>query len=133
MGCDVHSGYAKRQLRLIVNGRCAILSALRRRSDEFTRRRRLDVHPRVATAILRHSRIALTAKVYTQVPDKTARDALKRPSHLLGDYQCDAEYAVNNVAAEGGADRRNRLSTGGVAPNAVRATKKAGYVIATGL
>ena len=44
----------------------------------------LDVHPRVAMAILRHSRIALTMEVYTQVPDKTTRDALKRLSDLLG-------------------------------------------------
>jgi integrase len=44
----------------------------------------LDVHPSVAMAILRHSRIALTMEVYTQVPDKTTRDALKRLSDLLG-------------------------------------------------
>jgi hypothetical protein len=44
----------------------------------------LDVHPRVAMAILRHSRIALTREVYTQVPDKTTRDALKRLSYFLG-------------------------------------------------
>lgn len=44
----------------------------------------LDVHPRVAMAILRHSRIALTMEVYTQVPDKTTRDALKRLSDFLG-------------------------------------------------
>jgi integrase len=44
----------------------------------------LDVHPRVAMAILRHSRIALTMEVYTQVPDKTTRDALKRLSDWLG-------------------------------------------------
>jgi len=43
----------------------------------------LDVHPRVAMAILRHSRIALTMEVYTQVPDKTTRDALKRLSDWL--------------------------------------------------
>jgi hypothetical protein len=35
-------------------------------------------------AILRHSRIAHTMEVYTQVPDKTTRDALKRLSDLLG-------------------------------------------------
>jgi len=29
----------------------------------------LDVHPRIAMAILRHSRIALTMEIYTQVPD----------------------------------------------------------------
>ena len=51
----------------------------------------LDVHPRVAMAILRHSRIALTMEVYTQVPDKTTRDALKRLSDLLGGPQDDAE------------------------------------------
>ena len=51
----------------------------------------LDVHPRVAMAILRHSRIALTMEVYTQVPDKTTRDALKRLSDLLGGPQGIAE------------------------------------------
>lgn len=44
----------------------------------------LDVHPRVAMAILRHSRIALTMEIYTQVPDKATRDALKRLSDSLG-------------------------------------------------
>jgi integrase len=29
----------------------------------------LDVHPRVAMAILRHSRMAMTMEIYTQVPD----------------------------------------------------------------
>jgi len=42
----------------------------------------LDVHPRIAMAILRHSRIALTMEIYTQVPDKVTRDALRR----LGDW-----------------------------------------------
>jgi integrase len=44
----------------------------------------LDVHPRVAMAILRHSRIALTMEIYTQVPDKMTRDALSRLSDWLG-------------------------------------------------
>ena len=35
-------------------------------------------------AILRHSRIALTMEIYTQVPDKATRDALKRLSDSLG-------------------------------------------------
>jgi len=43
----------------------------------------LDVHPRVAMAILRHSRVAMTMEIYTQVPDKTTRDALKRLSDLF--------------------------------------------------
>jgi integrase len=63
----------------------------------------LDVHPRVAMAILRHSRIALTMEVYTQVPDKTTRDALKRLSDLLGGPQGDAE-ATAETDAEGTAD-----------------------------
>jgi integrase len=42
----------------------------------------LDVHPRIAMAILRHSRIALTMEIYTQIPDKVTRDALRR----LGDW-----------------------------------------------
>lgn len=47
----------------------------------------LDVHPRVAMTILRHSRIALTMDIYTQVPDKTTRAALKRLSDLFDDSQ----------------------------------------------
>lgn len=49
----------------------------------------LDVHPRVAMQILRHSQIAMTMEIYTQVPDKTTRDALKRLSDLLNDHQVD--------------------------------------------
>jgi len=44
----------------------------------------LDVHPRVAMAILRHSRIAITMETYTQVPDKVTRAALRRLSDRLG-------------------------------------------------
>jgi len=43
----------------------------------------LDVHPRIAMAILRHSRIALTMEIYTQVPDKVTRDALRRLGNWL--------------------------------------------------
>ena len=53
----------------------------------------LDVHPRVAMAILRHSRIALTMEIYTQVPDKATRDALKRLSDSLGTDHGRAEEA----------------------------------------
>ena len=41
----------------------------------------LDVHPRVAMRILRHSKIAVTMEVYTEVPSEATRDAL----HRLGD------------------------------------------------
>jgi integrase len=60
----------------------------------------LDVHPRVAMAILRHSRIALTMEVYTQVPDKTTRDALKRLSDLLGDPYGDAEVTAEDPGTD---------------------------------
>jgi len=41
----------------------------------------LDVHPRVAMAILRHAQFSITMEIYTQVSSKATRDALKR----LGD------------------------------------------------
>lgn len=41
----------------------------------------LDVHPRVAMQILRHSKISITMEIYTEVPDATTREALRR----LGD------------------------------------------------
>jgi integrase len=49
----------------------------------------LDVHPRVAMQILRHSQIALTMEIYTQVPDKVTRDALRRLSDWLDTPQGD--------------------------------------------
>ena len=44
----------------------------------------LDVHPRVAMRILRHSKIAVTMEIYTEVPDDTTRDALRRLGEQLG-------------------------------------------------
>lgn len=44
----------------------------------------LDVHPRVAMQILRHSKIAVTMEVYTQVPSEATRSALKRLGESLG-------------------------------------------------
>jgi integrase len=38
----------------------------------------LDVHPRVAMRILRHSKITVTMEIYTEVPDQAAREALRR-------------------------------------------------------
>jgi integrase len=38
----------------------------------------LDVHPRVAMQILRHSQIAITMNVYSEAPSKATRTALKR-------------------------------------------------------
>ena len=44
----------------------------------------LDVHPRVAMQILRHSKIAITMGIYTMVPDGATLAALKRLSDALG-------------------------------------------------
>jgi integrase len=47
----------------------------------------LDVHPRVAMQILRHSQIAMTMEIYSEVPTAKTRSALKRlgrPTRWLG-------------------------------------------------
>jgi integrase len=49
----------------------------------------LDVHPRVAMRILRHTKIAITMEIYTQVPDQATKDALKRLSDALGTVSAD--------------------------------------------
>ncbi|MFI5685959.1 tyrosine-type recombinase/integrase [Streptomyces sp. NPDC051636] len=38
----------------------------------------LDVHPRIAMQILRHSKIAVTMEVYTHVPSEATRRALRK-------------------------------------------------------
>jgi len=43
----------------------------------------LDVHPRVAMRILRHSKIAITMEVYTEAPSDATRDALRKLSDWL--------------------------------------------------
>src|SRR5262249_32931465 len=49
------------------------------------RRVALDVHPRVAMQILRHSQIAMTMEIYSEVPTAQTRSALKRLGrHLDG-------------------------------------------------
>jgi integrase len=42
----------------------------------------LEVHPRVAMQILRHSKIAVTMEIYTEVPTDATREALRK----LGDW-----------------------------------------------
>ena len=42
----------------------------------------LEVHPRVAMQILRHSKIAITMEIYTEVPSAATREAL----HKLGQW-----------------------------------------------
>ena len=41
----------------------------------------LDVHPRVAMQILRHSLVAITTEIYTEIPSAVTREALRK----LGD------------------------------------------------
>jgi integrase len=43
----------------------------------------LDVHPRVAMQVLRHSKIAVTMEIYTEIPSATTRDALKKLGQWL--------------------------------------------------
>ncbi len=45
----------------------------------------LDVHPRVAMQVLRHSKIAVTMEIYTEVPSAATRDALKKLGRWLGE------------------------------------------------
>jgi len=44
----------------------------------------LDVHPRVAMQILRHSKIAITTEIYTKLPDARTREALRALGSQLG-------------------------------------------------
>lgn len=44
----------------------------------------LDVHPRVAMQILRHSKIAVTMEVYTHIPSEATRKALRKLGKHLG-------------------------------------------------
>jgi integrase len=43
----------------------------------------LDVHPRVAMQILRHSKFSVTMEIYTEVPPASTRDALRKLSQWL--------------------------------------------------
>ena len=43
----------------------------------------LDLHPRVAMQILRHSQIAVTMKIYSEVPSSATREALRRLGETL--------------------------------------------------
>jgi integrase len=44
----------------------------------------LDVHPKVAQKILRHSQISMTLEVYAHVTDEQTREALRRLGDLFG-------------------------------------------------
>ncbi|NEA37558.1 tyrosine-type recombinase/integrase [Streptomyces sp. SID13031] len=65
------------------NRRC-VLAGVRRIRVQDTRHTcgsllaAMDIHPRVAMQILRHSRISTTMEIYTHVPSEVTRQALKR-------------------------------------------------------
>jgi integrase len=42
----------------------------------------LDIHPRVAVRILRHSKIAVTMEIYTEAPSAATCEALRKLSDL---------------------------------------------------
>lgn len=44
----------------------------------------LEVHPRVAMAILRHSKIAVTMDIYSQVSAASTRESLRRLGEAFG-------------------------------------------------
>jgi integrase len=52
----------------------------------------LDVHPRVAMAILRHAQISITTEVYNEVPDAVTRAALKRLGDQVGRREPDGGH-----------------------------------------
>ena len=45
----------------------------------------MNVHPRVAMAILRHSKIAVTMDIYSQVSSASTKEALKRLGNEFGE------------------------------------------------
>ena len=44
----------------------------------------LDVHPRVAMRILRHSKINVTMEIYSEAPSDATSDALRKLASALG-------------------------------------------------
>jgi integrase len=64
----------------------------------------LDVHPRVAMQILRHTKIALTMEIYTLVPDEATRAALKRLSETLSDEADERDQDQDHTADDDDTD-----------------------------
>jgi integrase len=80
----------------------------------------LDVHPRVAMQILRHSKIAVTMEVYAEVVSSSTKEALRRLGEQLGrTTRCDRcctlllhgplrlSYRSGQVAADQGWSQRD--------------------------
>jgi len=58
-------------------------SSARHPQDDASLLAALDVHPRVAMRILRHSKIAVTMEIYAEAPSDATRDALRELSDWL--------------------------------------------------
>ena len=61
----------------------------------------LDVHPRIAMQILRHSKIAITMEVYTHVPSEGTRKALRKLGKHLGGPTGDSSTDDNAANDQG--------------------------------
>ncbi len=65
----------------------------------------LDVHPRVAMQILRHSRISVTMEIYTEATSEATREALRKLGHTLGtNSDADEDQGVTGVTARCGCE-----------------------------
>lgn len=70
--------------------RCIIVARVPRITVHGTRKTcgsllaALDVHPRVAMRILRHSKINITMEIYTETTSEATREALRKLGDLLG-------------------------------------------------
>ncbi|GAB7101748.1 hypothetical protein JCM4814A_00620 [Streptomyces phaeofaciens JCM 4814] len=62
----------------------------------------LDVHPRIAIQILRHSEIAVTMAVYTHVPSAETRRALRNLGRALGGGSKQKKEGEGQAARGGG-------------------------------
>lgn len=60
----------------------------------------LNVHPRVAQAILRHSRISTTMEVYTEVTSEQSRDALRQLGESLSDSEDESLDPEDGTSSE---------------------------------
>jgi integrase len=58
----------------------------------------LNVHPRVAMQILRHSQISITMQVYSEVPSEATQDALRRLGHSLDDPAATAAPTAAQIS-----------------------------------
>lgn len=61
----------------------------------------LNVHPRVAMRILRHSQIAVTMEIYSEVPSEATQEALRRLGQSLDSTATAAPIAAETAETAG--------------------------------